>query len=60
MADPTYSMGEIESNGTLHIAYILSELVNDNSPIGWGKFIPIAEKAVTEAIKKKGEPNESD
>lgn len=53
MADPTYEKNRIEGDGTWHIAYILSELVNDNAPIGWGKFIPIAENAVANARKQE-------
>ncbi len=47
--DPTYDKEEIKRNGIWGIAFIISEMVNDNAPIGWGKYIPYAEKIVKEA-----------
>jgi hypothetical protein len=55
MKDPTYKMDEIEGDGVWHIAFILSELWNHSAPIGWGKFIPLAEgvsEAAREAIRQ--------
>lgn len=49
MNDPTYDKRDIEANFTWRIAFMLSEYYNDNAPIGWGKYIPIAERAVKEA-----------
>ena len=40
---------ELAQNGVWHIAFILSEMVNDNAPLGWEKYIPQAEKAIIEA-----------
>lgn len=44
MSDPTYVKAEIESNSVWALAFWLSEVHNDNAPIGWGKYIPIAEE----------------
>lgn len=40
--DPTHDMEAIEADFTWRIAFILSEMMNDRSPIGWGKYIPVA------------------
>ncbi len=42
MNDPTYVREEIDANPIWTLAFILSELDNDNAPIGWGKYIPLA------------------
>ncbi len=39
MNDPTYVETEIEANITWHVAWVLSEILNDNAPIGWSKYI---------------------
>lgn len=44
MADPTYVKAEIEANQTWSIAFMMSELLNDNAPIGWGRYIYAAEQ----------------
>lgn len=41
--DPTYKQAEIEANPTWHLAWVLSEIQNDNAPIGWGQYIHTAE-----------------
>lgn len=43
MADPTYIESEIKSNPAWELAFTLSEIQNDNAPIGWGKYIYVAE-----------------
>lgn len=43
MKDPTYDMERIKANPAWDLAFTLSELRNDNAPIGWGAFIPDAE-----------------
>jgi len=40
--DPTYDRKEIKKNLIWNIAFILSECLNDNAPIGWGKYIWVA------------------
>ncbi len=44
---PTQS--ELDRNGVWQIAFTLSEMVNDNAPLGWEKYIPLAEKSIEEA-----------
>lgn len=46
--DPTYVQQEIDAKPEWKIAFILSELYNDNAPIGWSKFIPAAKKAIAD------------
>lgn len=37
--DPTYIRSEINKNPEWELAFALSEIMNDNAPIGWGKYI---------------------
>lgn len=46
---------QLERNGVWHIAFILSEMVNDNAPIGWDRYIPDAERIIQEARKRDAE-----
>lgn len=48
MPDPTYVRELIDANPIWRRAWELSELFNDNAPIGWSAFI---EQAETEAAK---------
>lgn len=41
--DPTYETDKIKANPAWEMAFTMSELENDNAPIGWGKYIPMAE-----------------
>jgi hypothetical protein len=43
MTDPTYSRSEIRANPVWDLAFVLSEVMNDDAPIGWGKYIFAAE-----------------
>jgi hypothetical protein len=43
MSDPTYNREEIAANPTWELAWSLSEIQNDNAPIGWGRYIWVAE-----------------
>ncbi len=43
MSDPTYVKAEIEANAKWHLAWTLSEIQNDGAPIGWSKYIWVAE-----------------
>lgn len=43
MGDPTYELKAIEANPVWQLAFYLSEIQNDKAPIGWGKYIWIAE-----------------
>lgn len=54
MSDPTYVRKDIEANPVWQLAFSLSEIQNDNAPIGWGKYIWIAECLLANYdIKKK-------
>jgi hypothetical protein len=53
---PNYDQTEIESNPTWHLAWVLSELLNDNAPIGWQKYIWVAECLLATFDITKKEP----
>ena len=42
MNDPTYILEDINKNPIWKLAFWLSEIDNDNAPIGWGHYIPMA------------------
>lgn len=42
MSDPTYNKEYIKRNLIWYLAFVLSEIRNDNAPIGWGSYIPTA------------------
>lgn len=57
MKDPTYVREEIESNPVWDLAFVLSEIRNDNAPIGWSKYIMDAECLLAAFdIKRKPKP----
>jgi hypothetical protein len=39
MNDPTYVKTEINANPAWSLAFVMSEIMNDNAPIGWGEYI---------------------
>jgi hypothetical protein len=41
--DPTYAKSEIAKNPVWDLAFVLSEIMNDGAPIGWGRYISTAE-----------------
>ena len=43
MSDPTYVREVIDANPEWKMAFEMSEIQNDNAPIGWGRYICIAE-----------------
>lgn len=52
--DPTYVQEEIDANPKWQLAFSLSEIQNDNAPIGWGKYIYVAECLLANySIKRK-------
>jgi hypothetical protein len=53
IADPTYDMEKINADHAWRTAFMLSELFNDNAPMGWGKYIPIVNEMFREARKVK-------
>ena len=42
MIDPTYIQAEIDSKPEWKLAFRMSEVDNDNSPIGWSRYITLA------------------
>lgn len=42
MSDPTYVKEEIDANPEWKLAFRLSEVDNDNAPIGWWRYILLA------------------
>jgi len=59
MNDPTYDMELIKSKPTWYLAWRISEVDNDNAPIGWWKYINIASwlHSRFEMIEKDGKVN---
>lgn len=43
MSDPTYVKADIAANPVWQLAFDLSEIHNDGAPLGWGKYIVVAE-----------------
>lgn len=43
MNDPTYVQSEIDANPVWQLAFSLSEIQNDHAPLGWGRYIYVAE-----------------
>lgn len=46
MDDPTYNRAEIDKNPTWKIAFVISECLNDSAPLGWSKYIWVAEQII--------------
>jgi hypothetical protein len=46
MSDPTYNRLAIDANPIWKIAFMMSEMLNDNAPLGWGRYIDTAKKAI--------------
>lgn len=46
--DPTYQKDLIDANPVWKKAFELSEMYNDNAPIGWSTYIPEAERLLAE------------
>jgi hypothetical protein len=42
MNDPTYVKATIEASPVWRLAFRLSEVDNDNAPIGWYEYAPLA------------------
>jgi len=55
MNDPTYDRTVINQNPIWKAAFIISECVNDNAPLGWGRYIYACEEVQRQGgIPKKG------
>ena len=46
MEDPTYVQSVIQDNPVWKLAFELSELYNDNAPIGWSLYIDAAKHII--------------
>lgn len=57
MPDPTYVMAEIRRVPEWEVAHTLSEILNDNAPIGWFKYVGTAKclLAAYDMRRKEGE-----
>ena len=42
MNDPTYDKEVIDANPVWELAFMISEMTNDNAPIGWSDNIMLA------------------
>lgn len=42
MHDPTYDTEIIEANPIYELAFTISEIENDQAPIGWSRYIVLA------------------
>jgi len=52
--DPTYRKEEIDKNPVWELAFSLSEMQNDNAPMGWGRYIYLAEMILSNYdVKRK-------
>lgn len=43
LPDPTYDRDEIRSKPEWDLAWTISEIMNDNAPIGWSSYIFLAQ-----------------
>ena len=57
MSDPTYNKEQIDADPVWRLAFWLSELINDNAPLGWSKYIWIAECLLADFDIKRKEGN---
>jgi len=39
MKDPTYNKEEIDADPEWRLAFVLSEIMNDDAPLGWSRYI---------------------
>lgn len=56
VADPTYVAAEIEANPVWKLAHRLSEVDNDNAPIGWGQYLTLAHWLLATFTMEEHEP----
>lgn len=47
MTDPTYVRAEIDANPEWALAFRMSEVDNDNAPIGWSDYTVLAHWLIT-------------
>lgn len=52
--DPTYEKNLIDANPVWKKAFYLSEMKNDNAPLGWGDYISEAEEVLEQEGVNEG------
>ncbi len=50
MPDPTYNKVEIFAKPIWKAAWLMSEHLNDSAPLGWSRYIPVAETLQREGL----------
>lgn len=56
MIDLTYNVDEIRANPIWDLAFVLSEIKNDDAPLEWSMYIPLAKTLLSIFdIKRKDE-----
>jgi hypothetical protein len=58
MNDPTYDLQKINAHPVWKLAFELSEVDNDNAPIGWWKYFSIADHLVRKYELKEKNANQ--
>jgi len=60
--DPTYVREDIDANPEWQLAFSLSEIQNDNAPLGWGRYIWVAQCLLAnyDIKRKSGAPPASE
>jgi hypothetical protein len=48
MTDPTYDREQINKHPVWRIAFGLSECLNDGAPLGWSRYIWVAEALISQ------------
>jgi hypothetical protein len=57
MGDPTYNRDEIDANPMWKLAWLISEIENDNAPIGWGQYVYLAKVLMSKyEIRERAAP----
>jgi hypothetical protein len=59
MNDPTYVRSEIDANPEWQLAFTISEIENDNAPIGWSKYIGLAKCLLDNYSIQRKDTNEN-
>ena len=58
MQDPTYDTNEIKRRPEWELAFSLSEIQNDSAPMGWSRYIWVAECLLANYDMKRKEGKE--
>ena len=52
--DPTYDVEEIKKNPVWHAAWTMSECLNDQAPLGWSRYVWVAEALMNSGVLREG------